>query len=41
MKKGKLVHGRNMVNTSTLSSGVYFFRYTNGSQLQSEKFVKQ
>jgi hypothetical protein len=39
--QGKLANGSNNINAGTLTSGMYIVRFTNGTELWMEKFVRQ
>lgn len=39
--QGKLANGSNIINTASLSSGMYFIRYSDADEQWTDKFVKQ
>ena len=41
LASGKMANGANSINTTTTANGMYFIRFTNGSEQWTEKFVHQ
>jgi len=41
IKQGQLTNGLTTINTSVMTSGMYFIRFANGSEQWVDKFVKQ